>query len=157
MIAAIRRMLMMIQGSRLSREELATLIKTYDFRIALAALLVHAGTVDGAFVEAEKRLVRVLLVEQLGISPVDASELMMLVNYSHLQSQEIDELTGALALSLGHEGRVHFVECLWQVVVADTVVTAEENSLIAALASKLGIDAAGQAAIAARHAAGFAR
>ena len=151
MIAPIRRMLMMIQGGRLSVEEIAKFGATHDFRIALAGLLVYAGNVDGAFVDAEKQHVRRLLVENLGISSTDAAELIILVNHKNLQGSDIDELIAALAQKLGGEGRAQFVDWLWQVVVADRVLTKEESSLVATLASKIGVDEATQASIAARH------
>ena len=153
MIAAIRRMMLMMQGSRLTSEQLANIGKTYDFRIALAALLVHAGNVDGAFVETERQTVRALLAERLGISAIDASELMILVNYRNLQAQEIAELVRALAEALGPEGRVQFIDLVWRVVVSDRVVTPEEQDLIAALAENLGVPATETARLAAQYAA----
>lgn len=151
MIAAIRRMLMIIQGGQLSAGEIAKFGATHDFRIALAGLLVHAGNVDGAFVDAEKRHVRRLLVDKLGISSTDASELMILVNHKNLQTQDMDELVAELAGKLGPEGRADFIDWLWQVVVADNVVTDEEAALVAAVAGKIGLDAQALAAIAARR------
>ena len=156
MIAAIRRMMLMIQGSRLTPEELARIGKTYDFRIALAALLVHAGNVDGAFVETERQTVRALLADKLGISAIDASELMILVNYRNLQDQELAELVRALADALGLEGRVQFIDLVWRVVVSDSVVTLEERDLIAALADKLGVPPAETARLAALYTAAIA-
>ena len=153
MIAAIRRMMLMIQGSRLTPDDLARIGQTYDFRIALAALLVHAGNVDGALVETERQTVRALLAEKLGISPIDASELMILVNYKNLQAQEIAELVRALAEALGPEGRVQFIELVWKVVVADCVVTAEEKDLIAVLAAELGVTPQEQVRLSAHYAA----
>ena len=152
MIAAIRRMLLMIEGRQVTPETLAEIGTSYDFRIALAALLVHAGNVDGDFVDVEKQSVRDLLVRQLGLPPIDARELMVLVNYRNLQAQEIDELVAALADTLGAEGRVHFIEWLWEIVVADRIVTVEETSLIATLATRLGVEPRVQEAIAARFA-----
>ena len=150
MIAAIRRMLLMIEGKQVTPETLAAIGTAYDFRIALAALLVHAGNVDGNFVDVEKQHVRDLLVRQLGLPPIDARELMVLVNYRNLQTQEIDELVAALAETFGPEGRVHFIEWLWEIVVADRVVTPEETSLIATLAARLGVEPRVQDVIAAR-------
>jgi uncharacterized tellurite resistance protein B-like protein len=68
-----------------------------------------------------------------------------------LQQQEVEELVATLAETLGPEGRVYFVEWLWQVVIADRVVAPEEANLIAALAAKLGVAADTQAAIAAKY------
>lgn len=148
MIAAIRRMLFMIEGRSVTPEALAEIGASYDFRIALAALLVHAGNVDGNFVDVEKQSIRDLLVSQLGLPPIAARELMVLVNYRNLQAPEIDELVAALAESLGSEGRVHFVEWLWEIVVADRVVTNEETNLIATLATRLGVEPRVQDALA---------
>lgn len=134
----------------MTAETLAEIGTRYDFRIALAALLVHAGNVDGNFADVEKQSIRDLLVSQLGLPPIDARELMVLVNYRNLQAPEIDELVAALAHSLGAEGRVHFVEWLWEIVIADRIVTAEETKLIATLATRLGVAPRVQDAIAAR-------
>jgi uncharacterized tellurite resistance protein B-like protein len=157
MITAIRRMLIMIQGGRLSVEEIAKFAASHDFRIALAGLLVHAGNVDGAFVDVEKHFVRRLLVDKLGISSTDAAELMILVNHKNLPANDMDELVAELAGKLGPEGRADFVDWLWQLVIADNVVTEEEAALVAALAGKIGVDAQTQAAIAAKHRAGASR
>lgn len=153
MIAAIRRMLLMVQSKRITPEELARLSKTYDFRIALAALLVHAGNVSGSFVDAAKDQVRALLVQQLNISAIDASELMVLVNYRNLQWEEVEELVLALSDSLPPQGRAQLVEWLWEIVVADRAVTPDESSLIATVATMLGIHKSAQDTIAADYAA----
>ena len=91
-------------------------------------------------------------MRQLGLPPIDARELMVLVNYRNLQAQEIDELVAALADTLGAEGRVHFIEWLWEIVVADRIVTVEETGLIATLATRLGVEPRVQEALAARFA-----
>jgi uncharacterized tellurite resistance protein B-like protein len=141
----------MIQGIQVTPEELAKIGDSYDFRIALAALLAHTGNIDGRFVEPERRHIRVLLAEQFGISAIDASELMILSDYKMLQHQEVEELVATLAETLGPEGRVYFVEWLWQVVIADRIVAPEEANLIDALAAKLGVAADAQAAIAVKY------
>lgn len=148
MIAAIRRMLLMLQSKRISSGDLARLSKTYDFRIALAALLVHAGNISGSFVDAAKDQVRALLVQQLGISAIDASELMVLVNYRNLQWEEVEELVLALSDALPPQGRAQLVEWLWEIVVADRVITPDESSLIATVATMLGIHKSAQDLIA---------
>ena len=151
MIAAIRRLLMMIQGDTLSAAQIAQFGATHDFRIALAGLLVHAGNVDGEFADTEKHHVRRLLVEQLGISSTEAAELMILVNHKHLQKQDVDELVEELVGKLGPSGRENLIDWLWQVIAADHIVTQEESGLVRALADKIGIEAKVQAAIAARY------
>lgn len=156
MIAAIRRMMLMIEGKRISPEQLAEISKTYDFRIALAAVLVHAGNVSGCFTETAKDQVRALLVEQLNISAVDASELMVLVNYRNLQWEELEEMVLALGDSLAPESRTHFVEWLWKIIGADHVARAEETALVAAIADMLGICKETRNAIAAAYASGGA-
>jgi uncharacterized tellurite resistance protein B-like protein len=151
MIAAIRRMILLFEGKRVTPESLSEIGQAYDFRIALAALLVHAGNVDGDFVDAEKQSIRDLLVRQLGVPPVEARELMVLVNFRNLQEQEIDELVEALTERLGPEGRVHLIEWLWEIVVADRIVTDDETELIANLASRLGVETYKQREIASRY------
>lgn len=151
MIAAIRRMLAIFQGGPVTAEALAKIGKTHDFRIALAALLVHAGKVDGAFVEQEKQVVRRLLAEQFAMPPIDASELMILVNYSNLQAAELDEPVAALADCLGDEGRVQFIAWVWQVITADGIVTPEEAELVSRLAEKLGVTPWRSEALAREH------
>jgi uncharacterized tellurite resistance protein B-like protein len=151
MIAAIRRTLLMIQGKRITPEELAHISKTYDFRIALAALLVHAGNISGSFVDAAREQVRVLLMRQLNLSAADASELMVIVNYRHLQWEEVEELVLALSDALAPQGRARLIEWLWQIVVADRVITQEESELITSVATMLGIPGTAQDAIAANY------
>ena len=152
MIAAIRRMLLMIQGKRITPEGLASLSKTYDFRIALAALLVHAGNINGSFVDAAKDQVRNLLIEQLSISPLDASELMVLVNCRNLQWDDVEELVLALSDALEPQGRAQLIEWLWEIVIADRDVTPEEMDLISTVANMLGIHQKTQDSIAAGYA-----
>jgi uncharacterized tellurite resistance protein B-like protein len=156
MIAAIRRMMLMIEGKRISPEQLAEISKTYDFRIALAAVLVHAGNVSGCFTETAKDQVRALLVEQLNITAVDASELMVLVNYRNLQWEELEEMVLALGDSLAPESRPHFVEWLWKIVGADHAASLEQASLVAAIADMLGIAKETQISIATAYAGGGA-
>ena len=151
MIAAIRRMLVMIQGGPVTAEALAKIGGSLDGRIALAALLVHAGKVDGAFTQPEKQLVRSLLAEKFAMPQIDASELMILVNYTYLQAAEIDELTAALADCLGDGGRIQFITWVWQVIAADGIVTREETELVGRLAEKLGLTRQQNEALALEH------
>ena len=148
MIAAIRRMLVMIQDGPVTAEALGKIGASLDGRIALAALLVHAGKIDGAFADPEKQLVRRLLAEKFAMPPIDASELMILVNFNNLQAVELDELVAALADCLGDEGRVQFIAWVWQVIAADGIVTQEETELVARLAEKLGVTQQQTAALA---------
>ena len=138
-IAAVKRILLMIQSRHNSPEALAAIAGHADFRIAVAALLVYAGNVDGEFVAAERAVVRALLTGRLGLSGRDADELMMLVNSPKLFEGDLDELAQVLRTQLDAEGRLHLVEMMWDIVVADARIDPNEADLLAQVGAMLRV------------------
>lgn len=151
MIPAIRRLLLTIQGKSVAPGDFERTGIDHDFRIALAAMLVHAGNIDGLFVESEKIEVCNLLIRQLGIARLEARELMLLVDYRSLLAEEVEELVSSIATALDAAGQVHFIEWVWSVIVADARIVREETGLVARLACRLGLSPAQSAEIAARY------
>ncbi len=72
----------------------------------------------------------------------------MLVNCRNLQWDEVEELVLALSDSFAPQGRALLAEWLWEIVIADRVVTPEETAFVAAEATMPAIHKSTQDSIA---------
>ena len=89
-----------------------------DYRLAAAALLVHACSIDGNMSDVERAKLQALLKH----------EAIDLYHFTSLLNRSLDEA-----------GRRRMVEMLWQVVYADRRVTEFEENLIWRAADLLGV------------------
>ena len=142
LITAVKRILLMIEARHHSPEALAAIAGHADFRIAVAALLVYAGNVDGEFVAAERAVVRALLSARLGLSGQDADEMMMLVNSPKLLGDDLDELAQVLRAQLDADGMLRVLEMVWEIVVADARIDPNEAERLARIGAMLRVPAA---------------
>jgi uncharacterized tellurite resistance protein B-like protein len=101
-----------------------------DYRLAAAALLVHAAMIDGAISETERiRLVGVLML-RFGLDEAAAQELVTEATQAEQQAVDLYRFTSLLNRSLDDAGRQQIVEMMWQVAHADGRVTEFEDNLI---------------------------
>ena len=101
-----------------------------DYRLAAAALLIHAAMIDGAMSETERnRLVGVLML-RFGLDESAAQELVTEATQAEQQAVDLYRFTSLLNRSLDDAGRQQIVEMMWQVAHADGRVTEFEDNLI---------------------------
>jgi uncharacterized tellurite resistance protein B-like protein len=127
-----------------------------DYRLAAAALLVHSGTVDGAFSEAERDRLRDVLRQRFDLDDAVVDELIAEAIEVERRSIDLYQFTARLNRTLDHVGRARVVEMMWQIVFADGTVSEFEDNLIWRAADLLGISREERIALRERVASGRA-
>jgi uncharacterized tellurite resistance protein B-like protein len=110
-----------------------------DYRLAAAALLVHAATIDGTFAEVERAKLHAVIKQRFDLDDAAADELIAAASVAEQKAVDLYHFTTLLNRSLDEAGRARIVEMMWQIVYADGVVTDFEDNLIWRAADLLGI------------------
>ena len=90
-----------------------------DYRLAAAALLVHAAVIDGKFSEAEQRTLRALLQERFALDDHQVDDLIQQATAAEQESVDLYQFTRLLNDKLDEAGRARVIEMMWQVAYAD--------------------------------------
>jgi uncharacterized tellurite resistance protein B-like protein len=101
-----------------------------DYRLAAAALLVHAAMIDGGFSNAERDRLHGLLRARFELSDNETDELLTKAAEAESEAIDLYHFTSLLNRSLDDNGRLQIVEMLWQIAYADGRVTEFEDNLI---------------------------
>jgi uncharacterized tellurite resistance protein B-like protein len=127
-----------------------------DYRLAAAALLIHAAMIDGAMSEIERnRLVGVIML-RFGLDQPAADELVTAATQAEQQAVDLYRFTSLLNRLLDDGGRQQVIEMMWQVAHADGQVTEFEDNLIWRAADLLHVPSEARIALRQRVAAGSA-
>ena len=110
-----------------------------DYRLAAAALLVHAAGIDGSTSEVEQKKLHDVLKQRFELDDTQADELVAEATAAEEQSIDLYKFTSRLNRSLNEAGRARVVEMMWQIVCADGIITEFEDNLIWRAADLLGI------------------
>jgi uncharacterized tellurite resistance protein B-like protein len=110
-----------------------------DFRLAAAALMVHAAGIDGAASQAEQDKVHALIKLHFNLGDVATDELVAEATAADQASIDLYQFTARLNRSLDDATRARVVEMMWQIVYVDGVVTEFEDNLIWRAADLLGV------------------
>ncbi|HLO77968.1 MAG TPA: TerB family tellurite resistance protein [Magnetospirillum sp.] len=103
-------------------------------RLAVAALMVEAATLDGSFDEAERRRLLDLLAKRFDLSPVEAEQVLVEAKTAQEQAVALEGMTRTIKNALDHDQRVEVLEMLWEVVYADGRLHDYEANLLRRLA-----------------------
>lgn len=112
---------------------------TDDTRLAAAALLVHASTIDGYIEEAETERLQSVLKDRYGLSVDQMHELVVAAERSERDAVDIYSFTSKLKKALAEEERLEIIEMMWEIAFADGEVHGYEENLIWRTAELLGI------------------
>ena len=110
-----------------------------DYRLAAAALLMHAAGIDGNFSQAEQDKVHAVIKQHFNLDDVAADDLVAEAAEVEQKSIDLFQFTARLNRSLDEAARARVVEMMWQIVYADGAVTEFEDNLIWRAADLLGI------------------
>jgi uncharacterized tellurite resistance protein B-like protein len=110
-----------------------------DYRVAAAALLVHAATIDGSVAELERQQLRSVIKLRFDLDDDAADELIAKATTAEQQAVDLYQFTARLNRSLDQAGRARVVEMMWQIVCADGTITEFEDNLIWRAGDLLGI------------------
>jgi len=125
-----------------------------DYRLAAAALLVHAAAIDGEMTPVEGERLHSVVKQRFDLDDERTDELIAEATAAERQSIDLYQFTARLNRSLDEKGRARIVEMLWQIVFADGVVTEFEDNLVWRAADLLGISRSERIALRQRVAQG---
>jgi uncharacterized tellurite resistance protein B-like protein len=112
-----------------------------DYRLAAAALLIHAAMIDGTMSDAERDRLVDALMQRFGLDEAAAQELVAEAIEAEQQAVDLYRFTSLLNRSLDDGGRQQLIEMMWQIVHADGRVTEFEDNLIWRAADLLHVPA----------------
>ncbi len=110
-----------------------------DARLALTALLVRVARSDGAYDLQERQRIDRIAATRYRLSAADATELRSQAEELEAQAPDTVRFTRAIKDAVAYDHRIAVIEALWEVVLADGVREAEEDSLLRLVCSLLGV------------------
>jgi uncharacterized tellurite resistance protein B-like protein len=110
-----------------------------DYRLAVAALLVHVGMIDGTLSDAERAKLHTIVKRCFNLDDAAADALIVQATAAEQEAVDLYHFTSLLNRTLDEEGRRRMVEMMWQMVYADHQVTEFEDNLIWRAADLLGV------------------
>jgi uncharacterized tellurite resistance protein B-like protein len=110
-----------------------------DYRLAAAALLVHAAGIDGSVSEVERDKLHGVIKQRFNLDDAAADELVAKATEAEQDAIDLYKFTARLNRSLDEAGRARIVEMMWQIVCADGIITEFEDNLVWRAADLLGI------------------
>lgn len=110
-----------------------------DYRLAAAALLVHAAAIDGDISESEGRQLRAVLKRSFALDDAATEELIARATAAEHESVDLYHFTHLLNRALDEAGRARIIEMMWEIVYADGKRDELEDNLVWRAADLLGI------------------
>ena len=110
-----------------------------DYRVAAAALLIHALTIDGAPTEAEQSTLRSVLQGRFGLDEPATDDLIAAATVAEHEAVDLYHFTSLINRSLDEAGRRGVVEMMWEIVFADGRVSEFEDNLMWRVADLLAV------------------
>jgi uncharacterized tellurite resistance protein B-like protein len=120
-------------------EKTAQAFDDNDYRVAVAALLIHAAAIDGNLTGAERELLAALLKRRFSLD--DAATGLLVEQATQAEQDAIDlyRFTRLLNRSLDEDGRLRVVKMMWEIAFTDGAITEFEDNLIWRAADLLGV------------------
>ena len=110
-----------------------------DYRLAAAALLIHAAAIDGNISGAERDLLHAMLKQRFNLDDETTDKLVEAATAAEHEAVDLYHFTSTLNRSLDEEGRLRLIEMMWQIAFADGRVTEFEDNLVWRAADLLGV------------------
>ena len=110
-----------------------------DYRLAAAALLVHAAAIDGDMSQAERDKLHALVKRRFGLDDGAADELIDKATVAEQEAVDLYHFTSLLNRTLDEEGRARIIEMMWEIVYADGRRDELEDNLLWRSADLLGV------------------
>ena len=110
-----------------------------DYRLAAAALLVHAAAIDGEISGVERERLHGVVQRRFGLDQEASDELIAEATDAEHQAIDLYQFTRMINRSLDENGRRRMVEMIWEMVHADGRITEFESNLIWRAADLLGV------------------
>jgi uncharacterized tellurite resistance protein B-like protein len=110
-----------------------------DYRLAAAALLIHAAAIDGDISDVEREKLHALVRRRFALDETATDELVAEATEAENEAIDLYQFTRLINRSVDEKGRSRMVEMMWQMVHADGRVTEFESNLIWRAADLLGV------------------
>lgn len=110
-----------------------------DYRLAAAALLVHAAGIDGNVSELEREKLHSLIKQRFELDEAATDELIDKATAAEEQAIDLYHFTSLLNRTLDEAGRRRIIEMMWEIAYADSHISEFEDNLIWRAADLLGI------------------
>ena len=110
-----------------------------DYRLAAAALLVHAAAIDGEMSQSERDTLRTVLKQRFNLDAAATSELIEKATAAEHEAVDLYHFTHLLNRTLDEPGRARVIEMMWEIVYADGRRDELEDNLLWRAADLLGV------------------
>lgn len=110
-----------------------------DYRLAAAALLIHAAAIDGNISATERDLLHAMLKQRFNLDDDATEKLVEAATAAEHEAVDLYHFTHKLNRSLDEDGRLRLIEMMWQIAFADGRITEFEDNLIWRAADLLGV------------------
>ena len=110
-----------------------------DYRLAAAALLVHAATIDGEMTASERDKLHNVLKQGFSLDDAATGELIAKATAAEQELVDLYHFTHSLNRALNEGGRARIIEMMWQIVYADGRRDELEDNLLWRAADLLGV------------------
>ena len=118
-----------------------------EFRIAYAALLLHAASFEGTMEPAVRNQLRALLKQRFALDDAAVDELIAQAIDADEKSVDLYQFTRLVGSVLDDNGRLRMVEMMWTMAYADGQASDLEEHLIWRVADLLGVSSADRIAL----------
>ena len=112
-----------------------------DYRLAAAAMLVHAAAIDGEMSQSERDTLHAVIKQHFDLDDAATAELIEKATAAEHESVDLYHFTHQLNRALDDAGRARIVEMMWQIVYADGQRDELEDNLVWRAADLLGVSA----------------
>jgi len=110
-----------------------------DYRLAAAALLVHAAAIDGEMLPSERDKLHAVIKQRFALDDTATDELIEKATAAEHESVDLYHFTQLLNRTLDEEGRAKVIEMMWEIVYADGRRDELEDNLLWRAADLLGV------------------
>ncbi|MCZ4351106.1 TerB family tellurite resistance protein [Roseovarius aestuarii] len=110
-----------------------------DAKLALGALMVRVAKSDAHYKLEEISLIDRLLARMNDIGPIEAAKMRALCEKIEAEAPTTRKFALLIRETVSHDARVDAHEALWQVMLADGVRRAEEDSVVSQVREALGL------------------
>ena len=110
-----------------------------DYRLAAAALLIHASTVDGNMTGSEREKLHALLKSRFELDDAATEELIDVSTLAENEAVDLYRFTSLINRTLDEPGRLGIVEMMWEMIFVDGRVNEFEDNLMWRVADLLGV------------------
>src|SRR5579864_2445231 len=110
-----------------------------DYRLAAAALLVHAAAIDGEMTQSERDKLHTVLKRRFALDDAATAELIDKATAAEHEAVDLYHFTHLLNRVLDEDGRAKIIEMMWEIVYADGKRDELEDNLLWRAADLLGV------------------